>query len=297
MAITKTAAECPAVPVPGTVIYKGNDGQSPPTSNALVTGVNALVTKTNQNAKGWDMQSRYGAGGYGIGHGLALSAGSGLTLNISDGQAVIEGIVEVRSFAGLALADNSDNWIWLKQDGTIVKETTTTPPTGKCTLLGRATTSSGAITSVGQDGAVLFKSGQVWRETNDAWIPTDTPDSSLRFWTKTQGGEFWWNGSFYEYRSTGRRTAVSDADKIVAATDELIAYTSLSTGRTVTLPAPSSAQAGRRITVKDESGDAGTHNITVQAASGNVDGSASVAISSNYGKATFYCNGSAWFTT
>lgn len=293
MPITKIASDCPAIPVPGTVIYKGNDGQSPPTSNSFASGVTTEFTKKlNQNSKGWDMVNRYGAGGYGIGVGLALSAGSGLTLNISDGQAVLDGIVEVRSYAGLALADNSDNWIWLKQDGTIVRETTTTPPVGNCVLLGLAVASSGAITSVGQDGAIVFRSGQMWRETNDLWAPSDTPNSILRVFTKTQGGVFFWDGSAHVHIPSGSRVAVADADHTVAASTEIVALTSLSAGRTVTLPAP---VAGREILVMDESGQAGTYNITIDTASGDINGGSSVSITTNYGFKRIRSNGSAWF--
>lgn len=53
--------------------------------------------------------------------------------------------------------------------------------------------------------------------------------------------------------SEGRR-AVADAGVTVTARDNLIAYTSISTSRTVTLPAASAYPAGKRLVIADESG-------------------------------------------
>lgn len=94
---------------------------------------------------------------------------------------------------------------------------------------------------------------------------------------------------------TTSRTAVANANYFAAATDYLVAVTSLTAPRTVTLPA---ATAGRKLTVKDESGAAGAFAITV--AGGGVrtiDGAASIAINVNYGSVQLYSNGTNWFTT
>jgi hypothetical protein len=92
-----------------------------------------------------------------------------------------------------------------------------------------------------------------------------------------------------------QRVAVADAAYTAQVSDFLIAYTSLTAGRTVTLPA-AAAVAGRYYIVKDESGSAGGSNITVQSASGNIDGAASKTISSAYGVLRVYSNGTAFFT-
>jgi hypothetical protein len=60
----------------------------------------------------------------------------------------------------------------------------------------------------------------------------------------------------------------------------------------VTLPTPT---ANRQIVVKDISGAAETNTITVNSSSGNVDGSASQTITSNYGSLTFVGDGSNWW--
>lgn len=56
------------------------------------------------------------------------------------------------------------------------------------------------------------------------------------------------------------RTAVADTSPTVGATDYMIAYTSISTARTVTLPAASTFNAGRRLVIIDESGSVSATN-------------------------------------
>lgn len=77
--------------------------------------------------------------------------------------------------------------------------------------------------------------------------------------------------------------------------DELVAVTSTAAARTITLP-PATQMKERMVTIKDESGGAGTNNITIDGSeSETIDGSATLVISSNYGVARLYSNGSAWF--
>lgn len=96
------------------------------------------------------------------------------------------------------------------------------------------------------------------------------------------------------YMQRGRRTTVNDTNYSILSTDEVVAYTNLTTGRTATLPDPSTVGSGAEITVSDETGTAGTNNITIATAAGTVVGTAS--ISSNNGNRTYYSNGSnKWF--
>jgi hypothetical protein len=79
-------------------------------------------------------------------------------------------------------------------------------------------------------------------------------------------------------------------------TDYLIAVTSTASARTINLPTAAS-MTGRVYVIKDESGAAGTNNITIDGnASETIDGATTLVISSNYGTATIYSNGTAWFT-
>lgn len=89
------------------------------------------------------------------------------------------------------------------------------------------------------------------------------------------------------------RATVADVDRTQLATDYLIAYTTLTAPRTVTL-ITSGITAGQQLIIKDETGNAGTQNITVSGV--NIDGAASKVINANYGVLRLYFNGTVYFT-
>lgn len=92
-----------------------------------------------------------------------------------------------------------------------------------------------------------------------------------------------------------KRTAINNTGYTVLESDYLIAYTTLTAPRTVTLPS-ANTMMGHIIIIKDESGTAGTHNITVNVtAGGTIDGVASKAVNTNYGSIELYSNGTKWF--
>jgi hypothetical protein len=92
------------------------------------------------------------------------------------------------------------------------------------------------------------------------------------------------------------RAAISDVDYPATTSDYLIAYTVITTGRTVTLPA-ANTMTNKSILIKDESGSAGTHFITIDGlGSEMIDGAATKIINTNYGGIALYSNGSDWFT-
>lgn len=104
------------------------------------------------------------------------------------------------------------------------------------------------------------------------------------------------NGSalFIEKGLKQNRTAVSDAAYSLLKTDYLIAYTSITASRAVTLPTAASV-AGQHFVIKDESGSAsGTIKITIV---GTIDGASNPdAVITARGKYHFYSNGTAFFT-
>lgn len=194
MAVTLTAVNTPApvVPNPGVLL---SDSNSPPTSTAFSTGVSSgFTTSLNKENKRHNLGFTYGAGGYAIGYGLTLSAGTGLICNVAVGHAVMDGVVE-RSATTVAVSASSTNWVWLKQDGTLVVQTSTAKPTGNCVCLGAAVTDGSGVTAIETAGIIYFRGGMLWRDTADAGAPGDSPDSSLRIWTKTTGGTYLWNGA------------------------------------------------------------------------------------------------------
>jgi hypothetical protein len=82
----------------------------------------------------------------------------------------------------------------------------------------------------------------------------------------------------------------------VLTTDYIIAVTSTASARTITLPTAVNA-TGRKYVIKDESGGAATNNITINTTSSQtIDGASTKTISSNYGSATVYSDGSNWFS-
>lgn len=95
-----------------------------------------------------------------------------------------------------------------------------------------------------------------------------------------------------------KRTAVADADYTALVTDGIIAYTSISTTRTVTLPTVASTGATAtnvfRLVIKNESGTA--QNIVIDGnGAETVDGAANATITGGYDSLSIYCNGTAWF--
>jgi hypothetical protein len=93
---------------------------------------------------------------------------------------------------------------------------------------------------------------------------------------------------------TASRTPVSNANYTALVTDLIIAYTSITAARTVTLPASNTFPTGVRLTVVDES--APTNSITLaRAGSDTINGASSAAIKAPYGFLTIESNGSnAW---
>ncbi len=95
----------------------------------------------------------------------------------------------------------------------------------------------------------------------------------------------------------GRR-AVADANTTATASDVLVAYTSVATTRTVTLPAAASYPAGHELTIQDESGALSSLIQIVIAAAGSdtIAGVASIALGMPFRGVRLRCNGSnEWF--
>jgi Right handed beta helix region len=94
------------------------------------------------------------------------------------------------------------------------------------------------------------------------------------------------------------RRAVA-ANVTLKNTDDLLAVTSTSAERTITLPEAAKCPKGTRYTIKDESLGAATHNIKVvpkTPASEKIDGAESSVISTNGGKVVLYTDQTNWFT-
>jgi hypothetical protein len=76
--------------------------------------------------------------------------------------------------------------------------------------------------------------------------------------------------------------------------DLLVAYSTLTAARVVTLPAAAAGNAGRRICIKDEAGTAAANNISVNVGVDGVGGPV-VVVAVNYGWQWLYSSGAGWF--
>jgi len=97
----------------------------------------------------------------------------------------------------------------------------------------------------------------------------------------------------------GRR-AVADTNTTIASTDRIVAYTSLTASRTISLPAASTMMPGQRLTIVDESGQASASRQLSLAPNGTdkIAGSNTTQVIVNlpFGRCELACDGAgAWF--
>jgi len=111
-----------------------------------------------------------------------------------------------------------------------------------------------------------------------------TPSSNINTTQAVNGA---WVNTYYQAKGAlPGRTPISDVNYTQLSTDYLMAYTTLTAARTVTLIVITDKQT---IMVKDESGNAATDNITINAPSGKtIDGASSITINTAYGFKKLY---------
>lgn len=205
-----TAVRCPALKVRTTALdpaaaLAGN--ASPVAYRGLLVGdILELAPSVNELAVAAEALGAFGGGAYaivsGIGGELLLSAGSGLTLNVADGAALID-VVITPLLPSVVLSNDTYNYVWLTRARAFTvltsadPDTPPTPPSTACTYLGRALTAAGAITEVDHSGRAELRGGTLVRRTGDAAAPTDNPPDSLQFLAITAGGRYWWDGLAY----------------------------------------------------------------------------------------------------
>ncbi len=119
----------------------------------LRQSVPGVFSGTNLNANYSSIENGFldfgqaGAGGFVI-SGLTLSAGTGLTVNVTTGVALLGGDFQVTSpFTISGLGDNTVCHLYMLNDGSGQSNTTAIQPANS-TKLGTATTAGGAVSSV-----------------------------------------------------------------------------------------------------------------------------------------------------
>lgn len=123
------------------------------TAPTVRSKLNQFADETEQQMQGVEDRlesSLAEAPGNGVLSGCLVSAGAGLSVNLSGGQAIIGFLIEVSPASNVGgLADNALNYVWLKQDGSLAFATSSSPPSDQAAiLLATATTSGGAVTAV-----------------------------------------------------------------------------------------------------------------------------------------------------
>ncbi len=203
MSFNYLAAALPAPQVPSDVIWIADNAiatgsYTVPNSKPVPQGTTVdLPEYLSENAARVDVGARHGAGGYGIATGLLCSTVSGLTVNVSAGQAMIDGVVELFAGSSAVVGSSTTSYIWFKRNGTLEVKTTLSPPAIPAVLLGVVVSGVSAITSIDFSGVVYMRSGVLERDTGDAAKPGDTPPATWRGWTRTLGGLWWWDGELY----------------------------------------------------------------------------------------------------
>jgi hypothetical protein len=80
----------------------------------------------------------------------------------------------------------------------------------------------------------------------------------------------------------------------VSATTDHIIIVNKTTGAATTVNLPGSPTTGLTYVIKDGKGDANTNNITITPAAGNIDGSGTFVMTTNYASKTIVYNGTQW---
>ena len=92
--------------------------------------------------------------------------------------------------------------------------------------------------------------------------------------------------------NTAVRIGISDANYTIAAGDSIVAYSTLTATRTITLPAAAS-NVGRVLVIKDESGNCSNANQIV--ISGPIDNATNIALASAFTSIRIYSGGNGWY--
>lgn len=211
-------------------------------SNLLTPDVlGAVSSLTNYNSNLDKIENSLGASGYYVVSGLVPSAGTGLSVNVTAGTALIAGLVTISAgFAIGGLTPSTTNHLFVKQDGTGTSNTSGTLP-ALSTKIGTATTNGTGVTSIN----VLRSSGRqslIRPENQVAGDPGSMGSIDLSDWNSTAANGFQVFGTLPAGALGGTSASIffkdssasvvpgSDADVILTAPQYNAPILSLSTG-------------------------------------------------------------------
>jgi len=265
LATTPTVTPPPAPPLIASIAVDAVS--SSVHAGTISTGILAsdLTPVTNDHAARLDITAQAVNGVYAIVNGLSLSAGTGLTLLIDGGQALMQGVVEVTSQAK-TMAVSVDNWVWLLPNGTISSGASGYVPSPAGLFLGVVTCDATEITAIDYTSVFYMHGGLPMRHSGDDFLPTDTPTAACVHLVKTLGGTFLWDGVRY--------TLLEDRVATVALTDAATIATNAALGSrfTVTLAgnrtlgAPTNPRDGQRCLWLLKQDATGSRTLTLNAA-------------------------------
>ena len=276
---SRTAANCPTVLAPAPSSFTLGNGSS----GYFPTNAGASSSLMNQIQAALNLLGQGPGGGYYTFYGLDLSSPSGLNVAVSAGLAWIGFPVELTGSTPLGLqkaipgtytlANNTVNFVWLTNIGTLIAGTTTTPPSGGLLYLGAVTTASGAVTGIDYSARCYINGSFITRTTADTVAPGDTPSANVQVMTITANGNYLWDGISHkrlvdpagQLYTPYTVKSVSASFSIPANGPNLYVLTPTTTGITVTLPAATALTPGHTFTIQNT----GTHSLSLNNSSGS----------------------------
>ncbi len=173
----------------------------------------------------------------------------------------------------------------------ITSATTITPP-------GSPANTAHYIVPTGATGAWSGQTNNITWYENSAWSFATPPSTGMEVFVLDQGNIYVWNNTSWNLAISTpiNRVAVADANYVVTATSSVIvAYTSITAARTITLP--SANLSGQLVWIIDESGSVtSTLSLTIQRAGSDlIEGQTSIALLGGYSAICLESSGSgAW---
>lgn len=256
----------------------------------------AVSSLTNYNNNMQLAEDSFSAlGGYVV-FGLVPSIGTGLSVNVTLGTALIGGKVTVAAgFSIGGLTPSTLNHLFLNQNGSGTSNTTGTQP-ALTTKLGTATTSGVAVTSVN----VLRSSGRqslIRPENQVAGDAGSMGSIDLSDWNATAADTF-------QVFGTVPAGALPSGGSLLAQSTKTANYTALSTdyfifgdatAGSITINLPTAVGiAGKVYVIKKI--DSSANTVTIDANSTQtLDGALTIVIGTQYASFSIVSNGSNWF--
>jgi hypothetical protein len=212
---TALAVNCPPPAAPAANLGILTDPPTPTTYEDLSTGNGEQdLAVVRRNFRRGDSQGRSGGGLYGIISGFDVVALSGLQVAVTQGKVCFDGHVQLpipddATQQAWPLANNGYNWVYVAnrtgQLGSVWSAAASPVPAmpAEFVFLKRVLMQSGSPTEFDNSGVFRLApsvtvdgQGNVWvRRTADVGPPTDTPPSSMRFYTETLSGLYLWDGA------------------------------------------------------------------------------------------------------